>query len=247
MVRESNVRMIALASTIALALTLPLAAAIAGPSGPGDPAPAAKPSASAQPRGNVVGQATAAQDGERPPGTPRGSAQDAPLPGRPGSAGSGPASGPARDDGRPGSERGDLLTGLGLDAGAGREDGRTARCGPEVTSRHGIKAQTCVLTTNGSVDGAADGRTKAVMYYRNTSGEPLRAVLTLMRPDGRTVQTHCTLPAANEPGSCATPSGATVRGSAPYAAVAEIADVRGDRLLLRAGSNSAPPGAGTGR
>ncbi|MGI5469885.1 hypothetical protein [Streptomyces sp. CA-132043] len=284
MVRESNVRMIALASTIALALTLPLAAAIAGPSGPGDPAPAAKPSVSPQLRGDATERVATAGDGDRPPGTPRGTAQDAPLPGHPGPAGAGAGSSEVRAGGRlgtPGGDRpGDLLTGLGLGEGAGHADGRTAVCGPEVGSPHGIKAQTCVLTMRGGAEGSTrggaegrtegsaegrteegsaggrtggsaargtEGQTKAVLYYRNTSGAPLRAVLTLMRPDGRTVQTHCTLPATGEPGSCGTPSGATVRGDAPYSAVAEVAHVRGDRLLLRAGSNSAPPGAGSGR
>ncbi|MFI9029806.1 hypothetical protein [Streptomyces sp. NPDC053560] len=285
MVRESNVRMIALASTIALALTLPLAAAIAGPSGPGDPAPAAKPSVSPQLRGDGAEQAATTRDGDQPPGTPRGTAQDAPLPGRPGPEGAGAGAGSSEVRagdrlGAPGGDRpGDLLTGLGLGEG-GHDDGRTAVCGPEVGSPHGIKAQTCVLTMRGGAgdgtkdgvegrtEGSAEGRTeegsaggrtggggarrteghtKAVLYYRNTSGAPLRAVLTLMRPDGRTVQMHCTLPATGEPGSCGTPSAATVRGDAPYSAVAEIADVRGDRLLLRAGSNSAPPGAGSGR
>ncbi|MEU7485171.1 hypothetical protein [Streptomyces sp. NPDC042319] len=291
MVRESNVRMIALASTIALALTLPLAAAIAGPSGPGDPAPAAQPSVSPQLRGDAAERAATTGDGDRPPGTPRGTAQDAPLPG-PAQAGAGTGAGSSevRAGDRPGAPGGDrpggLLTGLGLDEG--HADGRTAVCGPEVGSPHGIKAQTCVLTMRGSAEGSTkdgaggstkggvegstedsvesrteegsaggrtggsaarrtEGHTKAVLYYRNTSGAPLRAVLTLMRPDGRTVQTHCTLPATGEPGSCGTPSAATVRGGAPYSAVAEIAEVRGDRLLLRAGSNSAPPGAGSAR
>ncbi|MER7397330.1 hypothetical protein ABT381_17675 [Streptomyces sp. NPDC000151] len=245
MVRESNVRMIALASTIALALTLPLAAAIAGPSGPGEPAPGAKPSASSQSGGETAGrpagQATAGRAAELPPGTPRGSAQDAPLPGR-----HGPAQDGARHSamaGNAAARAGDkpdaLLRDLGLGFGGGAGDGRTARCGPELSSPHGIRAQTCVV--------AEDGRTRGVLYYRNTSGVPLRAVLTLMRPDGRTVQTHCALPAADEPGTCATPSGATVRGSAPYAAVAEVADVQSDRLLLRAGSNSAPPEADSAR
>ncbi|WP_346096149.1 hypothetical protein [Streptomyces olivaceiscleroticus] len=305
MVRESNVRMIALASTIALALTLPLAAAIAGPSGPGDPAPAAKPSVSPQPRGNAAERAAATGKGDRPPGTPRGSAQDAPLPGHPGSPGSvgvrdgGRAGGGGRPGAPGGGRPGDLLAGLGLGEGVDHGGGRTAFCGPVVSSPNGIKAQTCVLSEGGDdkdhtksaakghtksvangytkstdtghtkgaggegtggdgvdgdgvagkgvtgegVGGRAEERTKAVLYYRNTSGAPLRAVLTLMRPDGRTVQTHCTLPATGEPGSCGTPSGPTVRGGVPYSAVAEIADVRDDRLLLRAGSNSAPPGA----
>ncbi|MFI8995684.1 hypothetical protein [Streptomyces sp. NPDC053542] len=235
MVRESNVRMIALASTIALALTLPLAAAIAGPSEPGEPSSGARPSASSQSRG----EAATRQGSELLPGSPRGSAQHAPLPGRHGPAQDGARHSAMAGHGaaREGTEPGTLLRDLGLGGGLG--DGRTARCGPELSSPHGIRAQTCVV--------AEGGRTSGVLYYRNASGGPLRAVLTLMRPDGRTVQTHCVLPAAGEPGTCATPSGATVRGSAPYAAVAEIADVQSDRLLLRAGSNSAPPEADSAR
>ncbi|WP_244409213.1 hypothetical protein [Streptomyces albofaciens] len=97
-----------------------------------------------------------------------------------------------------------------------------------------MEAQTCVL--------AEGGRSWARTYYRNTSGEPLQAVLTLMRPDGRTVQAYCEIPAGDEPGTCETPREPTVGGgAAPYAAVAELADARGERKLLRVGSNG-PPG-----
>ncbi|UQA94198.1 hypothetical protein [Streptomyces halobius] len=128
----------------------------------------------------------------------------------------------------------------GLDLPLLSEDTRTTRCGPETTSRQGIEAQTCVL--------AERGLTWARTYYRNPTGEPLRAVLTLLRPDGRTVQVHCAVPAAARPGVCETPTGATVRKDRlPYHAVAEFSDAVGERLLLRSGGNSAPKSAGSGR
>lgn len=75
---------------------------------------------------------------------------------------------------------------------------------------------------------------------------PLRAVLTLMRPDGRTVQAYCEIPAGDEPGTCETPREPTVGGGvAPYTAVAEVADARGERKLLRAGSNAPTYGRGS--
>ncbi|WP_328732060.1 hypothetical protein OHT20_18770 [Streptomyces caniferus] len=116
--------------------------------------------------------------------------------------------------------------------------GRTSRCGPELTAPQRIEAQTCVL--------AEDGLTWGRMYYRNRTGDRLRAVLTLLRPDERTVQVHCEVPAGGAPGVCETPSAPTVhRSRLPYAAVAEIADGAGERLLLRSGSNSAVGGSGS--
>ncbi|WP_407287247.1 hypothetical protein [Streptomyces sp. BP-8] len=118
--------------------------------------------------------------------------------------------------------------------------GRTTRCGPELASAQGVEVQTCVL--------AERGRTWGRTYYRNITGNPLRAVLTLMRPDGGTVQVNCDLPAADAPGLCETPAGLTVRrGREAYGAVAEIADAAGERLLLRSGSNSAAGGGGSDR
>lgn len=106
---------------------------------------------------------------------------------------------------------------------------QTASCGPQLTSPAGLRAQTCTI--------GEDGDTWARTYYANTTGRPLEGVLTLMRPDGRTVQTRCVI-AANAPdGSCETPREPTVGGAAePYAAVAEIAEKGGDRPLLRSGS-----------
>ncbi|WP_189106352.1 hypothetical protein [Streptomyces camponoticapitis] len=107
------------------------------------------------------------------------------------------------------------------------------RCGPALTSRDGIEAQTCVLTENGDTW----GRT----YYRNASGEELRSVLSLMAPEGRTVQSHCVVEDGDEPGSCETPRERTAGKPERYWAVTEFAG-SGDGtgpLLLRSGSNSA--------
>ncbi|MDJ0463430.1 hypothetical protein [Streptomyces sp. H27-C3] len=107
----------------------------------------------------------------------------------------------------------------------------TAQCGPELSSPEGIEAQTCVLT---------DGdNTWARAYYRNATGEELRAVLTLMGPANRTVQMHCAVGAEDEPGVCETPREPIDGKAAQYTAVSEFA-ARGDGpLLLRSGSNSA--------
>ncbi|MEU9112998.1 hypothetical protein AB0D04_14760 [Streptomyces sp. NPDC048483] len=124
------------------------------------------------------------------------------------------------------------LAGLGLPLLSG-DGGRTSRCGPELASPRGIEAQTCVL--------AEQGLTWGRTYYRNPTGAPLRAVLTLLRPDGRTVQVHCDVAAEDLPGLCETPTGRTVRQTGGlYGVVAEISDAAGERLLLRSGGNSAP-------
>ncbi|MGW3007286.1 hypothetical protein ACWC9R_00370 [Streptomyces sp. NPDC001219] len=117
--------------------------------------------------------------------------------------------------------------------------GRTSRCGPQLRAPQRIEAQTCVL--------AEDGLTWGRTYYRNRTGAPLRAALTLLRPDGTTVQVHCEVAAADAPGLCETPTGATLRKGGPYGAVAEFSDAAGERLLLRSGSNSAAGARGSGR
>ncbi|MBM4794622.1 hypothetical protein HXP44_21795 [Streptomyces sioyaensis] len=132
---------------------------------------------------------------------------------------------PARGVGSPSSSS--ARTGLA----PGRFPGHTARCGPELTVPRGIEAQTCVL-------GQA-GRTRARTYYRNRTGDALRAALTLLRPDGGSVQVNCAVPAGDVPGVCETPAAPTQHaGGLPYAAVAEVSDAAGERLLLRSGSNS---------
>lgn len=118
--------------------------------------------------------------------------------------------------------------------------GRTNRCGPELASAEGVEVQTCVI--------AEHGRTWARTYYRNPTGDPLRAVLTLLRPDGRSVQVNCAVSAADRPGVCETPAARTVhQRRTAYDAVAEFSDAAGERMLLRSGSNSAPGGPGSGR
>jgi hypothetical protein len=111
-------------------------------------------------------------------------------------------------------------------AGTGRQ---TASCGPQLTSPQGLRAQTCTI--------AEDGDTWARTYYDNTTGRPLEGVLSLMRPDGRTVQARCAVTADVRSGSCETPREPTVAGTVePYTAVAEIAEQGGERPLLRSGS-----------
>ncbi|MFF4011217.1 hypothetical protein [Streptomyces sp. NPDC001717] len=112
-----------------------------------------------------------------------------------------------------------------------------ARCGPELSSPHGVEAQTCVLV--------GEGQTWGRSYYRNTSGRALDAVLTVMGPAGRTVQIRCVVGAGDEPGLCETPREASSGTPDNYSAVAEFAipDDEG-RLLLRSGSNSPAPADG---
>ncbi len=110
-------------------------------------------------------------------------------------------------------------------------------CGPEVSSPHGVEAQTCVLV--------GEGRTWGRSYYRNTSGRALDAVLTVMGPAGRTVQIRCAVGAGDEPGLCETPRDDSAGAPESYSAVAEFAvpDDEGE-LLLRSGSNSPAPSDG---
>ncbi|MEU8524876.1 MULTISPECIES: hypothetical protein [Streptomyces] len=111
--------------------------------------------------------------------------------------------------------------------------GRSSACGPELSSPDGIEAQTCVLTENGETW----GRT----YYRNASGLELTAVLTLMAPGGRTVQTYCEVSAEDEPGACETPRERSRASVSKYSAVAEFAGAGeggSTPLLLRSGSNA---------
>ncbi|MET9133293.1 hypothetical protein [Streptomyces antibioticus] len=116
-----------------------------------------------------------------------------------------------------------LLLGLGL--------ATAARCGPELTSPDGVEAQTCVLTQG------AD--TWARTYYRNATGRALNAVLSLMGPEGRTVQTRCAVGAEDEPDACETPRERTRGALDGYSAVTEFAEALGEGpLLLRSGSNS---------
>ncbi|MGW3203691.1 hypothetical protein [Streptomyces sp. NPDC001135] len=116
------------------------------------------------------------------------------------------------------------LLGLGLDT--------AARCGPQLTSPDGIEAQTCVLTQGQD--------TWARTYYRNATGKPLDSVLSLMGPDGRTLQMRCVTSTDDEPATCETPRRHTKGGPDAYTAVTEFASRGADgALLLRSGSDSA--------
>ncbi|WP_330458736.1 hypothetical protein OIB37_18690 [Streptomyces sp. NBC_00820] len=153
--------------------------------------------------------------------------------GRGGALGEGGTAGEGGAAGRGGAgkpsaapSRSPLVLGLGL--------ATAARCGPELSSPDGIEAQTCVLTQGED--------TWARTYYRNTSGDALEAVLSLMGPAGRTVQTRCVTGTDDEPATCETPRERT-RGTqgAPgdYTAVTEFSARGTDGpLLLRSGSNS---------
>ncbi|MDI3402683.1 hypothetical protein [Streptomyces cavernicola] len=148
--------------------------------------------------------------------------------GEPGRAGA--SAGAGVEEKAPGrTTGGGLLSGLGLTT--------AAQCGPELASPDGVEAQTCVL--------AQEGDTWARTYYRNATGERLRAVLTLMGPGGRTVQMHCAVGADDEPGACETPREPGRGEPAAYTAIAEFAAPQGAEgdeeerpLLLRSGSNS---------
>ncbi|MFD4970324.1 hypothetical protein [Streptomyces sp. NPDC058424] len=132
---------------------------------------------------------------------------------------------PPGDDKMPSAApaRSPLVLGLGL--------ATAARCGPEITSPDGVETQTCVLIQGQD--------TWARTYYRNATGRPLDAYLTLMGPGGRNVRTHCAPAGGGEPETCETPRERSRGAAAEYSAVAEFAE-RGGRaaLLLRSGSNS---------
>ncbi|MGW1539402.1 hypothetical protein ACWCPM_03795 [Streptomyces sp. NPDC002309] len=138
----------------------------------------------------------------------------------------GDAAAPGEDAAAPDPARSAHLLGLGL--------ATAARCGPEVTSPDGIEAQTCVLTQGED--------TWARTYYRNATGDALDAVLSMMGPDGRTVQMRCAIGAGDEPAGCETPRERTHGEPAAYSAITEFG-ARGGQgpALLRSGSNSSTP------
>lgn len=218
MQRAQKLRMTGLAAVAALAVAVPLGAAMAGPARTPAPHTAAP------------GTAYGVPDGAR------GTSENRRSTGRGGTAPAG-----ATTDSHPaGAARARHFPRPPAGPGLPSPSGRTTRCGPELGSARGVEAQTCVL--------AERGRTWARTYYRNITGTPLRAVLTLLRPNGTTVQVNCEVAAADVPGVCETPTGRTARGGrAAYGAVAEIADAAGERLLLRSGSNSAPGTRGSDR
>ncbi|GGJ14526.1 hypothetical protein [Streptomyces brasiliensis] len=120
----------------------------------------------------------------------------------------------------PGSTR---VLGLGL--------ATAARCGPELSSPDGVEAQTCVLTQGED--------TWARTYYRNSTGRPLDAVLSLMGPGRHAVRMHCRAGSDDEPATCETPRERTRGDLDGYTAVTEFAARGGEGpLLLRSASNT---------
>lgn len=235
--RAANLRMIALASAVVLAVVLPLAVAAAGPAGvAGREKARTKPDSGAgSGASGTSGASGAGAESGRGAGRDRAGGDAARADARGVAGGQRPAG-----FGTPGSARGPL----GRGAAEGRDPADpfapalgtglagATRCGPELGSPEGVEAQTCVLER--------DRDTWARTYYRNATGAPLVGVLTLMAPDGRTVQVNCELAATDDPDMCETPHERTVRGHGSYAAVSEIASTDG-KLLLRSGSNSAAP------
>ncbi|WSB85382.1 hypothetical protein OHA60_17290 [Streptomyces cellulosae] len=108
------------------------------------------------------------------------------------------------------------------------------RCGPALSSPDGVEAQTCVAVRGEDV--------WARTYYRNTTGAPLDAALSLLGPDGHSVRSRCVAGAGDDPSLCETPRVRLKGEPLRYTAVAEFAPHTGGaeegRLLLRAGSNS---------
>ncbi|MBH1934774.1 hypothetical protein I5Q34_10860 [Streptomyces sp. AV19] len=152
---------------------------------------------------------------------------------RPGGGGAVPAAVPSLAS-SPSTDEPAGLLGVGAPSapsvsGAPEEPRDAAQCGPELDSPEGLEAQTCVLTEG--------EETWARTYYRNGTDGPLAGVLTLMSPDGRSLQVQCPMEATDAPDACETPRRRTLRGHGAYTAVAEIASAEGN-LLLRSGSNS---------
>ncbi|WP_424854811.1 hypothetical protein [Streptomyces sp. SAI-170] len=239
-----NLRLLALAGVAACAIALPLAVASAGPAGDDERTTVRLPAHASR----EVREA-GAEGASGAPGASGASSGSVGAEGASGAGGSGDraadgvgaSDGLGTSDGADASDRVGASGGVdakGSAAGAARTPlllgigtATAARCGPELTSPEGMEAQTCVLTQGDD--------TWARTYYRNGTGEPLRAVLSLMGPGARTVQMRCAVSAGDEPASCETPRERTRAEAASYTAVAEFAGTRPDGpLLLRSGSNS---------
>ncbi|MFI1076091.1 hypothetical protein [Streptomyces puniciscabiei] len=220
-----KLRLFALVGAVTAAVVLPLAVASAGQVG-------------GSVRHTVAGKA---RDAVR-------AAADEGASGRALASHQGAGSEPGSGRGEGGSRRTDGGSGHG-DAGVGREDAKlpsldgsprllglglatAARCGAQLTSPDGIEAQTCVL--------AQGSDTWARTYYRNSTGEGLDAVLSLMGPGGHSVQMHCVTGGDDEPATCETPRERSRGGMDAYTAVTEFARPGADGpLLLRSSSDSA--------
>lgn len=166
----------------------------------------------------VAGAAAGPAPSPSPPPQPH--SQRSPHPAAAASPSPSPAASPSRETGR----------------GATGAGGPSSSCGPEVASgdgHSGLSAQTCLLSQ--------DGRTWARTYYRNATGEPLSAALTLTRPDGGSLRAGCAMSASGGPdgsGVCETPREKSRTGPGGYAATVEAGTPDGERLLLRSGVNS---------
>ncbi|MBA0052718.1 hypothetical protein E0L36_18100 [Streptomyces sp. AJS327] len=248
----SRLRLTALASGVALAVILPFAAATAGTD---RPAPERRTSHSHSPSADESAGAgrhgPSEATGDHPPlGLSRLTREVGPETSQ--------DTGSPREPGHPPAERGGDASGArqqsppeptGRRAPRPSSVGSPASCGPEVAAPVGVEAQTCVLT---------EGRAaRARAYVRNATNSRLRAVLTLLGPDGRSLRVRCALPASGGLQTCETPGrpraavdgepsreggGMAGRGRT---AVVEVATADGERLLLRAGSES--PGGRRGR
>ncbi|MGW8792419.1 hypothetical protein ACWIFK_00215 [Streptomyces althioticus] len=220
-----RVRATALAGVAAAcALTLPLAVACAGQDD-GRNHPSSGPddlrpiSVPEEGAAEIRAERRGAPDGRVPGGhAPERGATDIRVP----ENGDAPVRAPTADEGLPGTP---VSTAL--------------RCGPALSSPDGVEAQTCVVVRGEDV--------WARTYYRNTTGAPLDAALSLLGPDGHSVRSRCVAGAGDDPSLCETPHVRLEGEPLRYTAVAEFAahtgGAREGRLLLRAGSNS-PSGRG---
>ncbi len=147
------------------------------------------------------------------------------------SASSAPSRGAAERPGAGAFEASDAIGGRSGRSTGVPEGASVASCGDELTSPAGLTAQTCVMSQR--------DETWARTYYRNATRSPLRAALTLTRPDGGSVRADCALPASGRRGTCETPHEENRGGGErPYAATAEVGSADGARMLLRSESNS---------
>ncbi|WP_229890869.1 hypothetical protein [Streptomyces mashuensis] len=236
--RGAHLRMAVLAGAVVLAVALPLAAASAGAAGqaghegaPGREGvkPGAGSGAGSGVKSGVKSGAGRGRTGASRPatgGAPGTSSDLLGLDGSPDgladpSAPPAPSPGAAPADGGRGAA-GDRLR-------------SAARCGPELSAPEGVEAQTCVMEQGPDTWGR--------LYYRNATGTPLTGVLTVMAPDGHTMQVHCPMAATDDPDMCETPRERTAHGHGAYTAVSEVGSAEG-KLLLRSGSNSTGPDEG---
>lgn len=231
--------MIVIAGAVFSAVVLPPAASSEPAGGPG-PVPADAKSADAKsgdgrlsdgPSGTGSKGPSKRSSGATSKGSPQGSSRpgllsDIDRPGGHGKVG-GPGGG----------------TGSAFAGSAGSALRTVGRCGPEPISPRRRK-QICVL--------ADGGATWARSYWRNTTGDELGSVRTLMGHGVRTAETRCTVESQDEPSDCEMPHRSSCGGPAECVAVAGRAGGCGspDRaaeeasLPLRSGSDPARPAAG---